>query len=432
MRIHDDPPLHLTYCLNVHPGETWAENFAAVRDHALRVRDRVCGRDRAFGLGMRLSMRAAGQLAEPAALDDFSAFLRDENLYVFTINGFPYGRFHDTAVKQNVYAPDWRTPERLEYTILLADILAALLPAGVTGSISTVPGSYGQWITDESHVDAMAATLAQAARHLADLRHRTGREICLALEPEPDCYLETAHQAAAFVTGPVMAVGRRVLTADGAMGPEQADDLLRRHIGVCYDTAHAAVAFEDPAEGLARLAREGVRVGKVHLSSAMRLTPTDEALAQLEQFCDEVYLHQVKVRTDDGITSFDDLPQALGEVRLHRIAKPQAAQTPAALRRPLAASQSDSPSTSQSAQPEWRVHFHVPLFFESFGAISSTSSLLTAGLAPAIAAAAIEHVEIETYTFGVLPDDLKPADIVDGLAAEYQWALDNVFASRTP
>lgn len=431
MRIHDDPPLHLTYCLNVHPGETWAENFAAIRNHALRVRDRMCVRDRAFGLGMRLSMRAAGQLAKPPAIDEFAAFLRDENLYVFTINGFPYGRFHDTAVKQNVYAPDWRTSERLEYTRLLADILAALLPAGVTGSISTVPGSYGRWIAAEPDVDAMAVMLSRAARHLGDLRDRTGREICLALEPEPDCYLETADQAAAFVTGPVMAVGRRVLAAGSAMGPDASEDLLRRHIGVCYDTAHAAVAFEDPAEGLARLARAGVRVGKVHLSSAMRLTPTDEALAQLEQFCDEVYLHQVKVLTDGEIASFDDLPQALGEARVRAVAKPQAAQGPAASRRPLAASQSDSPSTSQSTRTEWRVHFHVPLFFESFGAISSTSSLLTAGLARAIAAAGVEHVEIETYTFGVLPDDLKPVDIVDGLTAEYQWALDNVFAPDT-
>jgi len=405
MRIHDDPPLHLTYCLNVHPGETWAQNFAAIGDHALRVRDRVCGRDTPFGLGMRLSMQAATELAEPPALDEFAAFLRDENLYVFTINGFPYGQFHDTAVKQNVYAPDWRTLERLDYTCLLADILATLLPEGVGGSISTVPGSYGQWITTRSDINAMAATLAHATGHLADLHRRTGREICLALEPEPDCYLETAHDAADFITGPVMDVGRSVLTAGGAMTPDQADDLLRRHVGVCYDTAHAAVAFEDPAEGLAYLARAGVRVGKVHLSSAMRLAPTDEALTQLKQFCDEVYLHQVKVLSDETITSFDDLPHALRDA-------------------PPAASH---PDHAQAAGDEWRVHFHVPLFFESFGAISSTSSQLTTGLAAAIAAAAIEHVEIETYTFGVLPDNLKPADLVDGLAAEYHWALNNVF-----
>ena len=176
-------------------------------------------------------MVAARELAEPPALDEFAAFLRDENLYVFTINGFPYGQFHDTAVKRNVYAPDWRTLERLEYTCLLADILAALLPQGVTGSISTVPGSYAEWIATASDVDAMAATLAHATGHLADLHRRTGREICLALEPEPDCYLETAHDAADFITGPVMDVGRSVLTAGGAMTPDQADvELLARRV----------------------------------------------------------------------------------------------------------------------------------------------------------------------------------------------------------
>ena len=403
MRIHDDPPMHLTYCLNVHPGETWEENFAAVREHAVRVRDRVCGVSRPFGLGMRLSRRAAEQLATGSALDEFSSFLRDENLYVFTINGFPYGQFHDASVKQNVYAPDWRTAERRDYTVMLADILAALLPEGVAGSISTVPGSYGRWITGRADVEAMVAMLAETARHLAGIRDRTGREICLALEPEPDCFLETADDAIAFLTGPMIEIGRSMA----------AEELLHHHIAVCYDTAHAAVAFEDPADAMERMAQASVRVGKVHLSSAMRLSPTAEALKQLEAFCDEVYLHQVKVRDGGRVTSFSDLPEALDD------AKPQAAPAPA----PLAA--------SQSPHAEWRVHFHVPLFFESFGHIRSTSSLLTGAMPAAIAAAGVEHVEIETYTFDVLPPDLRPADIADSIAAEYEWVLGQMFGSRS-
>ena len=403
MRIHDDPPMHLTYCLNVHPGETWAENFAAVREHAVRVRDRVCGPDRAFGLGLRLSRQAAEQLAAPPAMDEFGTFLRENNLYVFTMNGFPYGRFHDTTVKQSVYAPDWRTAERRDYTVLLADILAELLDEGVAGSISTVPGSYGPWIESEAHVEAMVTMLAETARHLGDIRDRTGREIRLALEPEPDCFLETADDAEAFVTGPLIEIGGRALAAGGDIGPEAGEELLRRHIGVCYDTAHAAVAFEDPAGGLGRLAEAGVGVGKVHLSSAMRLTPTAEALKQLERFGDEVYLHQVKVRTPQGIASFGDLPEALAS------AKPQAG--------------------ARSEDCEWRVHFHVPLYFEGCGQIRSTSSLLTGRLPGAIAAAGVEHVEIETYTFGVLPADLRPADIADGIAAEYEWVLREMFGA---
>ena len=423
MRIHDAPPLHLTYCLNIHPGETWAENFAAIRDHALRVRDRVCGGGRPFGLGMRLSRRAAEELAAAPALDEFAAFLRDNALYVFTINGFPYGRFHDAPVKQSVYAPDWRTPRRRDYTIMLADILAALLPAGVAGSISTVPGSYAAWIATPADVEAMVLRLAETARHLADIRDRTGREICLALEPEPDCFLDTADDAAAFLAGPVVEIGRRVLADSGAAGGAAGEDLLRRHVGVCYDTAHAAVAFEDPADGLRRLAAAGVRVGKVHLSSAMRLVPTAAALKQLERFCDEVYLHQVKVRRGGQVASFADLPEALA------VAEPPAAAAAAA---PLAASHVSAPaplatSRAAAADTEWRVHFHVPLFFDAFGEISSTASLLTGGFAEALAAAGVEHAEIETYTFGVLPPDLRCPDIADAIAAEYEWVLREVF-----
>ena len=427
MRIHDDPPMHLTYCLNVHPGETWAENHAAIRDHAMRVRDRVCGGGRPFGLGMRLGAAAAAELASANALDEFRAFLHDNNLYVFTINGFPYGRFHGTSVKQDVYAPDWRTPERRDYTLMLADILAALLPEGVSGSISTVPGSYGRWIAGRADVEAMVTMLAETARHLAGIRDRTGRDICLALEPEPDCFLETGDDAIALLTGPL---GQTARTAED-------EELLRRHVGVCYDTAHAAVAFEDPAAALERMARAHVRVGKVHLSSAMRLTPTPEALKQLEGFCDDVYLHQVKVRAEGRIVSVSDLPDALNNAtpqclrsatpQCLRSAKPQAAQRLA----PLAASQSNTLAASHSEDTEWRVHFHVPLFFESFGHIRSTSSSLTGAFPAAIAAAGVEHVEIETYTFGVLPAELRPADIADGITAEYEWVLDRMFRSSS-
>ena len=409
MIIRKDPPMHLTYCLNVHPGQTWAENFAAIVDHAMRVRDRVCGSGRPFGLGMRLGAAAAAELASPHALDEFKAFLADNNLYVFTINGFPYGQFHGTPVKRDVYAPDWRTAERRDYTLILADILAALLPEGVSGSISTVPGSYGRWITGRPDVDAMLAMLVETAQHLAGIRDRTGRDICLALEPEPDCFLETGDDAIALLTGPVRQIAR---TAEG-------EELLRRHIGVCYDTAHAAVAFEEPASALERLARADVRVGKVHLSSAMRLAPSPEAIRQLEGFCDEVYLHQVKVRTEGRIVSFDDLPDAIKNAKPqgYSIAKPQAASAAA----PLA--------DSHRPDAEWRVHFHVPLFFESFGHIRSTSSMLTGALPGALAAAGVEHVEIETYTFGVLPPDLRPGDIADGITAEYEWVLGEMFGS---
>jgi hypothetical protein len=148
MKIQSDPPIHLTYCLNIHPCETWEENFAAIKEHALAVRDSVAP-DKAFGLGLRLSNKAAKALSVVGKLQEFKNFLAENNLYVFTINGFPYGRFHGTKVKENVYKPDWRTSERRDYTIALADILSALLPENVEGSISTVPCTYKSWISTE-------------------------------------------------------------------------------------------------------------------------------------------------------------------------------------------------------------------------------------------------------------------------------------------
>jgi len=380
MKIQETPPLHLTYCLNVHRGEAWEDCAKAIREFALKVRDRVAP-GQAFGLGLRLGKMAAEQLAGPRALAEFKEFLRREDLYVFTINGFPYGPFHQTAVKESVYAPDWRTEERRDYTILLAEILSELLPEGVPGSISTVPGSYKAWIRGEADERAMCGRLGEALRHLAAIRQRTGKEICLALEPEPDCYLETTDEAIAFVTGPMVRV--------------VGDDALR-HLGVCFDTSHLAVEFEDLAGSLRKLTRGGVPVGKIHLSSALRVKPVQKNLERLRGFCDPVYLHQVKARTAGGeVLSFADLPAAL-----EGVAKMQAVE-------------------------ELRVHFHVPLYFQSHAGLDSTSSLLTGEFADLVRGGVSPHLEIETYTFDVLPAELKSPDITDSIAREYEWVIAN-------
>jgi hypothetical protein len=107
--------LHLAYCTNVHRGETWAQTFETLERHTLVVRRRVAA-GRPYAIGLRLGARAAEELAQPAALTAFRHWLDAHDCYVFTINGFPYGSFHGTRVKEQVYAPDWSTPERLAYT----------------------------------------------------------------------------------------------------------------------------------------------------------------------------------------------------------------------------------------------------------------------------------------------------------------------------
>ena len=396
MKIQADPPLHLTYCLNVHPGESWADNLAAIHEHALAVRDSV-GADGPFGLGLRLSAKAADELAQPATLDEFCAFLAAENLYVFTINGFPYGQFHDTAVKESVYAPDWRTTERRDYTITMADVLAKLLPEGVAGSISTVPCSYKPWIAGEEDVQQMVAMLCDTAAHLKRLHDETGRDICIALEPEPDCYVERTDEVIEFFNGPLDSIGVDYLVKAHGLSADEARQAIRRHLGVCFDTSHLAVEFEDLTASLAALKQAGVRIGKVHLSAALEAPATPAAAEQLRQFVDPVYLHQVKARSAGGaITSYPDLPAALAE-----------------------AGQADETR---------RIHFHVPLFFDGAGELGSTNKLLTGAFATALRAGATEHLEIETYTFNVLPPELQEGGVTASIAREYEWVRENVLS----
>ncbi|HAK97544.1 MAG TPA: sugar phosphate isomerase [Planctomycetes bacterium] len=399
MIIRRTPRLDLTYCLNIHPGETWRENFAAIRRDALRVRDLVAA-GKPFGLGLRLSARAAAALADPRTLAELRAFLDAHGLYIFTINGFPYGRFHGARVKEKVYAPDWRTKARRDYTIALADILAALVPEGCTGSISTVPGSYKPWIKSDADVRAMAHNLADVAAHCARIRDARGADIALALEPEPDCFIETAGEAIDFLTGPLRALGAARLAKAHRFGKAGARAALRRHIGICLDTAHSAVEFEQPLLALMLLSRAGIRIPKVQVSAALRAYPDAATIDRLRPFCDPVYLHQVRVRTAAGrIAAFRDLPDA------------------------IAARTRVWDESGRRPDEEWRIHFHVPLFFEGDERLSSTSDLLDRRVMRVLRTALAPHLEIETYTFSVLPEELRAADVAAGVAREFAWLL---------
>jgi sugar phosphate isomerase/epimerase len=383
MLIRDNPPQHLTYCLNVHKGESWAENFAAIREHALAVRDRVAQGKR-FGLGLRLGAQATRELLAPGRLDEARDFFEANNVSTFTINGFPYGQFHEGRVKENVYKPDWRAVERRDYTLALAEILASLLPEGVDGSISTVPCSFKGWIESEADVELMVAHLVDCAKALHDIREKTGKEIHLGLEPEPCCYLETTPETVRFFNESLFRIGGKTLD----------EEILRRHIGVCLDTCHVAIQFENLAESLQRYKAEAIRISKIQVSAALRGHSGTATLEALESFCEPVYLHQVKARTVSGeMLSWDDLPEALRDL------------------------------PARDDMREVRVHFHVPLFVKRYWALGSTACTLTPDFFTEIAKGATSHLEIETYTFDVLPEDLRAGGVNHCIAAEYEWLL---------
>ena len=394
MILQHKPPLHLTYCLNIHPGEKWADNFAAIKERALAVKQRVAP-DQWFGLGLRLAHHAAAELAgNPGLVDEAREFFAEHQMYPFSVNGFPYGRFHAGSVKEKVYAPDWRTPERRDYTMLLADVFANFLPPEVDGSISTVPCSFKPWIQDDSDRILMAKNLGAVVAYLAALRDETGQEIHLGLEPEPDCYLETTAEMISFFNNALLTAGvDEVARILGCTQP-QAEVAMRCHLGVCLDTCHAALQFEDPLECLRAYRAEGIRISKIQISAALAGVASPELWDALKPFAEPVYLHQVKATTKDGSrVAWYDLPTALEE----------------------------GPGFPEL--DEVRVHFHVPLFFQYFGPLASTASTLSADFFHELREGACSHLEIETYTFDVLPDAIRTDDVVKSIAREYSWVL---------
>lgn len=394
MIVQHRPPLHLTYCLNIHPGESWAENFAAIREKVTAVKARVAPGEW-FGLGLRIAHQAAEELTASADLRaEALALFHEHQLYPFSINGFPYGRFHAGPVKENVYAPDWRTPERLQYTMQLADLLAGWLPEGIDGSISTVPGSFKPWITTEADTEKMVDYLAAVVAHLVALREDTGREIHLGLEPEPDCFLETTDETIAFFEDTLFTAGAAEVARLLKCYRSDAEAMVRRHLGVCLDTCHVALQFEDPVASLRAYRDAGIRISKVQLSAALQAPATAETCAALAPFAEPVYLHQVKGRAESGAQfAWFDLPTALEEI------------------------------PGFTDLDEVRVHFHVPLFFTGNGPIGSTAGTLTPEFFQELRAGACPHLEIETYTFDVLPPEVHPGDIVESIAREYAWVL---------
>ncbi|MDO9313184.1 MAG: metabolite traffic protein EboE [Burkholderiaceae bacterium] len=390
--------VHLTYCSNVHPGESWAEVRANFDRYVLSVRDRLSFPGD-FGVGLRLSARAATELSEPAALAEFRGFLARNGLYVFTLNGFPYGTFHGARVKEGVYLPDWRDPERLRYTNLLADLLADLLPAkwpedtAIEGSVSTVPGAFKPALGCPQDVALMVEHLLRHVAHLVALRSRTGRLIALALEPEPHCFLETVDEVIDFfrrdLHGP--AAIRRLMELTG-LDHATADRALHDHLGLCLDLCHAAVEFENAADCIRRLDESGIRILKMQISAGLRLPSLDAvAIEALKRFDDPVYLHQVVQQDASGLTRFADLPEAFAALQ------------------------------GSTAGREWRVHFHVPIFLDRLVPFSSTQPFVREVLAMQRVRPVSAHLEVETYTWSVLPEPFRSGSIDESVARELAW-----------
>ena len=377
---------HLSYCSNIHPGETWGDHFAQLQQHIPLIKEKTAP-GQAFGIGLRLSNTASLELRKEEALREFQRWLQQQDCYVFTMNGFPYGGFHHTVVKDNVHAPDWTTSNRVQYTIRLAQILAALLPQEmVEGGISTSPLSYCFWhAADDLPAVFEKATfhLLQVVEQLIAIRRTTGKLIHLDIEPEPDGLLGEGKAFFDWYAQYLLPLGVPYLQDRFRYSQEEAMAALKEHVQLCYDVCHFAVGYEDHAATVQQLQAQGIRVGKIQISAALKaLLPTaaEQRAAVIEafqRFNEPVYLHQVVARQQDGsLKRYADLPDALAEA-------------------------------NNSAATEWRAHFHVPLFVESYGVLQSTQKDIEQVLVLQKQQPFTAHLEVETYTWEVLPEALR-------------------------
>ena len=402
MRAGQAGGIHLTYCSNIHPGESWQEVWDSLEAHAVALKSELSPVE-PFGLGLRISNQASLTLLEPDHLLRFRRWLEDQQMYVFTMNGFPYGSFHRDVVKDRVYAPDWRTRERVEYTIRLAKILSTLLPRDVEGGISTSPLSYKPWI--EPHEAARNEVFEICTNHLVDvvealmqIYRETGKIIHVDIEPEPDCLIENTAETVEFFTKWLLPWGGKRLADRLGLPIYQAEACLSRHIRVCYDTCHFAVEYEQATTAIRTLHEAGIRIGKLQISAAVKveLPPAGEARAgvrdRLTPFAESTYLHQVvEKRRDGSYRHFPDLSDALACIH------------------------------DEDAQ-EWRIHFHVPIFIRDYHTIQSTQDDIVEALGALRDTTMCDHYEIETYTWDVLPADLKQ-DLTTSIRREYEWVL---------
>ena len=391
---------HLTYCTNIHAGETWKDHFAAIRQHFPKIKADVAD-NQAMGIGLRLSHVASLELIKEENLSVFKDWLKDQNAYVFTMNGFPYGSFHHTVVKDHVHSPDWTTNERVEYTKRLFNILKELLPAGMDGGISTSPLTYRHWFGHSPEAlkqakETATRNILQVVEQLIQIKKSTNQVLHLDIEPEPDGLLETGDEFIDWFETSLIPIGIDFITAKFGVNADEAVAMLKEHVRLCYDVCHFAVGYESHREAIFNLAEKGIKIGKFQISAALKskLSGNVEERQGLKEaftkYNESTYLHQVVARKTEGILiRYRDLPDALNDI--------------------------ENPEVI-----EWRSHFHVPVFLKDFGALQSTQSDIVEVLKIQKSQALTPHIEVETYTWEVLPDTLK-LPIEECIIRELLW-----------
>lgn len=390
---------HLTYCTNIHAGETWQDHLAALKANFPTIKEKVSPNN-PMGIGLRLSNEASIELIKKENLLKFKKWLNDQEAYVFTMNGFPYGGFHHTVVKDRVHSPDWATEERVDYTIRLFHILSDLLPEGMDGGVSTSPMSYRLWFTTQEQANkargAATKNIIRIIESLIQMHQSTGKLLHLDIEPEPDGLLETGKEFIEWFENDLLPIGIPIIKSKQNLSDQKAENLIKEHLRLCYDVCHFAIGYEPHQSIIDDITKRGIKIGKIQISAALKAgmdSPESDRQSikqNFEKFSEPVYLHQVVAKTTDGrLLRYPDLPQALKE-------------------------------KDNLLVNEWRAHFHVPIFAEKFDLLSSTHDEITEVLLLQKTKPFTSHLEVETYTWEVLPADLR-LPLQDSIIRELEW-----------
>ena len=395
---------HLTYCTNIHSGKNWTEDFEILKQNFPVIKKAVAP-EQSFGIGLRLSHAASLELLDRTALTSFKQWIQENDAYVFTINGFPYGDFHHTIVKADVHTPDWTTTDRRDYTIRLFKILQSLLPEGMDGGISTSPLSYRHWFkTAEALNDAKyTATrhIIEVIKELNNIYHQTGKLMHLDLEPEPDGIIETGREYIDWFENELLVIGIPEFVKSFNISAAEAENAIKKHLCLCYDVCHFAIGYEVHEEVLKELAEKGLKVGKIQISAALKANlnrsaeEREKIKASFETFNEPTYLHQVvAAKKDGGLLRYPDLSEALEDF--------------------------NNPAVEQ-----WRAHFHIPISVKEIGLLQSTQDDILKVLEIQKNTPFTNHMEVETYTWEVLPEQLK-LPITSSIINELNWVIKEV------
>jgi hypothetical protein len=384
---------HLTYSTLVHQTDNWEQLWASVNTYLPAVKARVAPGQK-FGVCLRTSAPSAALLAaEPSKRADLKTFFADQDLYLYTANAFVYGVFKKQVIKEDVYEPDWRTPERRDYTKQVADLLAELAPPGVSPSIQSAPLGFKPRVTGEDVVEAYTTNVIDVVAHLVALEKKTGTTVTLGLEPEPRCYLETTDETITYFQSHLFApqTTERLAKKTGLHAADAAA-AMQKHMGVVFDIGHQAVGYEDIPASLQKLVDAGVPIVKLQEAAAVYMPDvTQTTVDALQSFAKTIYLSQTCQKKDGTTTWFLNLEEAFE-------------------------------AWYQDPGPrEWRTHFHVPVFLDDLGAFGTTRFALEQALAFHKKTPLSTHLEIETYTWDVLPPHLKTGDIVEYVTREIDW-----------